>query len=320
MSRTIGNNFNSKSTASQVLTGVDLSDQLIVLTGATSGIGIATAEALASRGADIVIGARNPEKLNQLLNRLQVIKPGIKLYGYKLDLMSVESIDIFADSVIALNRPIKTLITNAGGLSSQLVRNHLGIESQLMTNFLGHAILVSRLAKSLKEANGARVVSVASVGHHYSPVVIDDMNFDRRPYDIWQAYGQSKTASVLLAVKVKDAMNEDAVDAYAVHPGIITTEINKDLSDADMQRARDIGAPNPQTLKTLEQGAATTVWAATNGNLRGRSPLYLEDCNIAETLTEPTFQNGVMQYALCSNEADQLWRATEQLINRPLPL
>lgn len=320
MNKSINYQFGKHSTASEVLAGIDLSDHLVVLTGATSGIGIATAEALVGAGADLVVGARSMSKLEGLLARLRDINPKTRLYGFTLDLMSVDSVNAFADSVLELKRAVNILINNAGGLSSSLRRNDIGIEFQLMTNFVGHALLTSRLAQSLEQAWGARVISVSSVGHHYSPVVFDDLNFERRPYSVWDSYGQSKTANVLLAVKVSSALGASGVDAFALHPGIIHTDINSSLSREDLKRAKEIGAPAPDNMKTTEQGAATTVWAATEAQLKGRGPLFLEDCRIAEVLDKPNHQSGVMPYALSLDNANKLWDLTEKLLKRKLPL
>lgn len=310
--------FVKTSTASEVLSGTNLRGRLVVLTGATSGIGIITAEAMARTGADLVIGARNPAKLDNLLTRLQTSCPNAKIYGFSLDLMSIDSVDAFADAVLELDRPIDTLINNAGSICNELIRNEAGVESHLMTNFVGHALLTSRLSHSLQRAKRSRVISVSSVGHQFSPVIFDDLNFERRPFQVWEAYGQSKTANVLLAVKIANELVAGGIDAFAVHPGSIRTEISKGLSSKDLEQAVALGPP-PE-VKTLEQGAATTVWAATEGQLTGLSPLYLENCHIAEVLEKPTHAHGVMSYALSPSNADRLWLATEQLIDRRLPL
>ena len=239
------------------------------------------------------------------------------LHGHPLDLMSFDSVDAFADAVLDLRRPLDVLINNAG-IIGQLRRNANGIESQFMTNFVGHALLTSRLADALKQADGARLVSLTSFGHHYSPVVFDDLNFENRPYTAWQGYGQSKTAGVLLAVQVSAMLG---IDAFAMHPGAIMTALGEDLIPEDFALAEARGSvPSPEGFKTPEQGAATTVWAATERQLTGLGPLYLEDCRIAEVREQPNYRSGVMSYALDPENAIKLWAATERLINRKLPL
>ena len=309
--------FGAESTATEVLSNIDLGGRLIVLTGATAGIGVATAKALAGAGVDLVIGARSPEKLEALLGELGDIHGAGSVHGFALDLMSFGSVDAFADQVLNLERPVDTLINNAG-IIGQLRRNAQGIESQLMTNFVGHALLTSCLRGAFKQADNARLVSLTSFGHHYSPVVFDDLNFENRPYTAWQGYGQSKTACVLLAVQVSRMLG---IDAFAVHPGAIWTALGDDLVPEDFALAESRGSvPAPEEFKTPEQGAATTVWAATETQLTGLGPLYLEDCRIAETREQPDYRTGVMSYALDPENATKLMAATERLIGRSLPL
>jgi len=290
------------------------------VTGATSGIGKATAVALAAAGAEVVIGGRNAEARDRA--RLEILSASTDnaVHAYALDLMSLESIDQFADEVIGLDRPIDILINNAG-ITGQLVRNERQIESQLMTNFIGHAVLSSRLAGVLVRAGNARVVSLSSFGHHYSPIVFEDLNFERRRYSAWDGYGQSKTACVLLAVKLSTSLRQKGVDAFAVHPGAIWTELGRNMSPEDFLLAKQRGSiPPPEDFKSPEGGAATSVWAATEPLLTQLSPLYLEDCSVAPLLEMPNYRFGVMNYALDPDNAERLWRATEQLIQRSLPL
>lgn len=312
--------FGKKTTAAEVLNGVNLDSKVALVTGATSGIGKATAMALAAAGATVVIGGRNPRALDRARCEILAASAAARVHAFALDLMSVVSVDGFADEVLALNRPIDILINNAG-ITGQLERNDQLIESQLMTNFIGHAVLSSRLANQLIRAGSARVVCLSSFGHHYSPVVFSDLNFERRPYSAWDSYGQSKTACVLLAVKLSAVMRARGVDAFAVHPGAIWTELGRNMSAEDYLLAKERGSvPAPEDFKSPEGGAATSVWAATAASLSGRSPLYLEDCSIAPVLDKPNYSSGVMNYAMDFANADRLWSAAEKLIGRSLPL
>lgn len=312
--------FGKETTADEVLRGVDLKGKIAVVTGATAGIGKATAAALAKARAEVVIGGRNADALDRARLELLCLSTDNAVHAYPLDLMSLASVDDFADRVLALRRPIHILINNAG-ITGQLIRNELHIESQLMTNFIGHAVLSSRLAGALAASGTARVVSLSSFGHHYSPVVFDDLNFEHRPYSAWDGYGQSKTACVLLAVKISATLRKRGVDAFAVHPGAIWTELGRNMSEGDYLVAKQRGSiPAPGDFKSPEGGAATSVWAATEPLLTGRSALYLEDCNVAPLLDTPNYRYGVMNYALDSDNAERLWSATERLIQRALPL
>lgn len=316
----IESRFGKKSTAREVLRGICLKDKLAVVTGATGGIGKETARALAEAGAMVVIGGRNPRSLAMARAEISAASAQQTVHAFDLDLMSLAGVDRFADEILALDRPINILINNAA-ITGPLVRNELGIESQLMTNFIGHAVLSSRLAPALVRAGRSRVVSLSSFGHHYSPVVFGDLNFERRPYSAWDGYGQSKTACVLLAVKLSRTLQSNGVDAFAVHPGAIMTELGRNMSQEDVELARQRGSiPSPDDWKTPAGGAATSVWAATEPLLVGRAPLYLEDCGIAPLLEDPNYRYGVMKYALDADDAERLWSATERLIHRALPL
>lgn len=318
--RDIESRFGKKSTAQEVLRGVNLGGKLAVITGATAGIGKATARALAEAGATVVIGGRSPRALDRARADISAVSAQQTIHAYALDLMSIDSVDKFADQVLALNRPVDILINNAG-VTGQLLRNEQGIESQLMTNFIGHAVLSSRLARALVRAGRSRVVSLSSFGHHYSPVVFDDLNFEQRPYSAWDGYGQSKTACVLLAVKLSQVLGANGVEAFAVHPGAIMTELGRNMSQEDFELAKRRGSiPTPEDWKTPEGGAATSVWAVTEQLLEGRAPLYLEDCGVAPLLDKPNYCYGVMEYALDLDNAERLWISTEQLIQRSLPL
>ncbi|HKY90001.1 MAG TPA: SDR family NAD(P)-dependent oxidoreductase [Nevskiaceae bacterium] len=305
--------LHAKSTTADVLEGRSLAGCRTVITGATGGIGQATAAAMARAGADVIIGGRKRAAVDATAAAL-----GVR--GLDLDLMAFDSIERFAQRLLADGIPVRHLILNAG-ITAPLQRNAEGIESQLMTNFIGHALLTVRLMPLLLRAGGARVVALTSFGHHYSTVILDDLNFERRPYSAWDGYGQSKTACVLLAVKVAREVGALGVDAFAVHPGAIMTTLGSGLGPEDFALAAERGSiPREDDWKTPDQGSSTTVWAATASELAGRGPLYLEDCREAEILDVPNYRSGVMRYALDPDTADRLWAATERLIGRRLAL
>lgn len=322
MQEAVETRFNRDSTADEVVAGVDLSGKLAVVTGGSVGLGRETARALASAGADVFLGARTPESLDAASIALRAAGAG-RVYSHVLNLMDPTSVEDFAKGVLALARPVDILINNAGIMACPPAHNALGVESQLATNYVGHAQLTSLLAAALAAAGRARLVSLSSTGHHFSPVVIDDLNFERRAYDKWTAYGQSKTADVLLAVKVAAHLGSRGVTALAVHPGMIPTDLGRFVAMDDMEenQAR-IGAhaANMPAFKTIEAGAATSVWAATAPALEGRGPLYLEDCRVAPLIDEPNYGFGVLAYALDREMADQLWTAAELMLDRKLTL
>lgn len=310
MQESVPTAFGRQSTADEVAAGHDLTGKLVVLTGASAGLGEETARTLGAAGADLFLGAR---RVNQLS------RSDVKGTLAPLDLMSVASAEAFGDAVLALDRPVDLLILNAGIMAAPYRLSEIGVESQLMTNYVGHAVLTSRLAPALK-ARGARVVVLSSTGHHISPVVLDDLNFERRPYDPWAAYGQSKTACSLLALHVAERAGDQGVSAFAVHPGRIKTELQQFMNEEDQARAQASRVSDPDLYKSTKGGAATSVWAAVTPALAGTRFAYLEDCQVAPIVEAPNGKDGVMRYALDAEAAGSLWAAAERFVGRPLPL
>jgi NAD(P)-dependent dehydrogenase (short-subunit alcohol dehydrogenase family) len=315
--------FDRDSTAEGVAAGIDLSGKLAVVTGASAGIGRETARVLAKTGADLFITGRDAAALGDAKAAFLAAGAGV-VHAHTVDLMDPDSDARCASAILALDRAVDILINNAGIMAAPLARNALGIESHLATNYLGHAQLVSLLAPALKAAGKARLISLTSTGHHWSPVIFDDLNFERRPYGKFQAYGQSKTADCLLAVKASAHLLSHGVTAPAVHPGlIVSTHLGRYLTPEDLHwlQTNQGGDMNAAIhFKSIESGAATSVWAATAPALEGAGPLYLEDCHVAPIIDEPNYFNGVMCGALDPADADRLWAEAERMLGMPLPL
>src|SRR5262249_25553351 len=154
--------------------------------------------------------------------------------------------------------------------------------------------------------------------HHMSPVVFDDIQFERRPYDKWLAYGQSKTANVLFAVGLERHLGGRGVHANAIHPGGIMTELSRHPGPEHFQY---LEAPTPgMKFKSVEAGAGTSVFAATAPELEGRGGLYLEDCHVAAVNDAPDARDGVKSYALDPRNAERLWEVSESLVGGRFPL
>ncbi len=314
--------YGPETASHEIMRGVDLSGRFAVITGGSGGLGYETAKSLIAAGADVFIGARTPGKLEEAAAALRAEFPQRFVGSLPLDLAELESVDAFADAVLALDRPIDRFIANAGIMACPLERNSLGLELQLATNYVGHAALVSRLASAICKADKARVIAVTSSGHHFSGIRFEDPNFENGTYDKWVAYGQSKTASALLALKVHRALSPYGVTGIAVHPGFIQTDLMRHLSRDDyvaMQSRTDIELPKTRTYKNVEQGAATSLFAATAAELEGQFA-YLEDCGIAPPAERRDTLNGVMAWATDPQAADELWAKVEVLAHRPMPL
>lgn len=296
----IGSGFGARSTADDVLRGIDLSGKLAVVTGGYSGIGLETTRALTRAGAHVVVPARRPKTAAEAIDGIDRVEVG------ELDLADLNSVRDFAERFLASGRGIDLVINNAGIMACPETRVGPGWEAQFAINHLGHFALVNRLWPAIAEG-GARVVSVSSTGHRRSDIRWDDLQFEQG-YDKWEAYGQAKTANVLFAVQL-DALGKDAgVRAFALHPGGIMTQLARHLAKDEMVAAGWIdedGTPLNPTFKTPEQGAATQVWAATSPQLDGKGGVFCEDCDIAEISVDDA--PGVRPYATDPESAARLW-------------
>ncbi|MGW4827765.1 SDR family NAD(P)-dependent oxidoreductase [Amycolatopsis japonica] len=305
----IGSGFGARSTAEEVLNGIDLSGRLALVTGGYSGLGLETTRALANAGAHVVVPARRPADAEAALAGIPRTEVG------ELDLADLASVEAFADRFLGSGRPIDILIASAGIMAAPERRVGPGWESHFAICHLGHHALVNRLWPALKAGGGARVVTVASSGHHSSPMRWDDVQFERG-YDRWLAYGQAKTANVLFAVHLDKLGAEHGIRAFSLHPGAILTPLQRHLRPEEMVERGWIDEHGNQAdpdFKSPEQGAATQVWAATSPRLDGMGGLYCEDCDIAEVAAEEGEWVGVRPYAIDAGEAERLWKFSADL-------
>lgn len=307
--------FNAASTTADVIEGIDLTGKIAVITGGNTGIGLETTGTLAAAGATVIVPARDVEKAKRNLRGI----PNVEIAA--MDLMDPASIDKFADSFLASSRPLHLLINNAGIMWVPLRRDSRGIESQLATNYLAQFQLTARLWPSLKKANGARVINVSSQGHQFAPFDFEDPNFLYRNYETLQSYGQSKTAVNLFTMELDIRAKASNVRAYCLHPGSIGgTELGREaplelfqkmgFCDADGNMLPEVLA----SLKTISQGAATTVWCATSPLLNQTGGVYCEDADIAALATGESVSGGVKPYSLNESSAKRLWTLTEEMI------
>ncbi len=309
--------FDKDSTTDQVLDGIDLGGKVAIVTGASGGLGAETARALAARGAAVTLTARDTAKAEHVAETIRAAHPGAKLDVRSLVLDRPDNVRAFAKSWLAENRALHLLLDNAGVMACPLARTPEGWELQFATNHLGHFLLAALLVPALRAAGGARVANTSSGGHRFSPVVFEDIHFERRPYDKWSAYGQAKTANVLHAVELDRRLAASGVRAFGVHPGMIITELGRHLTPEDIAqlqgRAKERSSAGMPSWKTPQQGAATQCWAATAPELAGRGALYLEDCQLSGT-TPPPGSMGAEGWALDAEAAQQLWSVSEETL------
>lgn len=310
------NRFDGTSTTDQVIEGISLEGKLAVVTGASSGLGVETCRALAAAGATVLMVARNEEKLQAVAQDLQREQPGVQLHTQCMDLANLNSVRNAATEILMHHPEIQLLINNAGVMACPLLRTEQGFEMQFGTNHLGHFLFTGLLAPALLEGAPGRVVNLSSAGHKFANVNFTDPAYENREYDKWQAYGESKTANVLFTVGLDQRTRERGVRAFAVHPGVIMTNLSRHMEKSDYAKMSERSpSSEPMQFKSVPQGAATTVWAATSPHLSSRGGIYLENCQIAPAAARGG-STGVEHYAVDAAAAERLWLLSEDLVGQ----
>ena len=313
--------FGYRTTAAEAVAGIDLTGKHAIVTGGYSGVGLETVRALAGAGARVTIGVRDAARGEATAQELNAELRDTKIQAAELDLGSLASVRRFAQTYLktlpAENAALNILVNNAAVMACPFEHTQDGHELQFGTNHLGHFCLFNELLPALQEAEGARVVCLSSTGHFRSPVVFEDINFEQREYDPWAGYGQAKTANALTAVGIQSRYANKGIEAFAVHPGGIMTTLQRHMTAEEITQrgwVDEQGNIN-ERFKTTEQGASTSVWAATAPALAGRGGRYLEDCSEAQVLEKISADfTGVMNYAVDPALADKLWALSMDLI------
>ena len=297
--------FGFRSTVDEVIQGIDLTGKHSIVTGGSSGIGIETARALAMAGANVTLAVRHTDAGDDAASGIRISAGNPNVRVAHLDLSDQSSVRQFAAD---WRGALHILVNNAGIMAlPKLERSPEGWEMQFATNFLGHFALTLGLHRALAAARGARVVSVSSSGHMIAPVMFDDLHFNFVPYDPFVAYGQSKTACVLMAVEATRRWATDGIFANALNPGAIATNLQRHTGG--------LKTP-PERRKTPQQGAATSLLLATSPLLDNIGGRYFEDCNESAVVSaRPTdFGGGVAPYAIAPANAARLWEVATQLL------
>ena len=311
------NHYGATTTTDEVLRGIDLRGKVAVVTGSSTGLGLETSRALAQAGATVVMAARDRCKNTGALATVRAQVPAARLLDVTLDLGDLNSVRRASARILAVQPRIDLIVNNAGVMACPLTRTAEGCEGQFGTNHVGHFLFTCLLAPALRKSAAARVVCLSSSGHMHAAMDFDDPHFERRPYDPWIAYGQSKTANVLFAVALSQRLGRFGIHANAVHPGAIATELGRYLGADDIQRMlAAFGESAALVYKDVKQGAATSVWAAVAPELAGVGGRYLEDCALAAEAQQAMALTGYMPYAVDPAAAERLWRLSEDIVGQ----
>jgi len=306
----INSGYGIRTEAYEALGGRDLTGKVAIVTGGYSGLGLETTKALAGAGAIVIVPARTPEKAQKALVDIANVEQAA------LDLADPASINAFAGGFLSRTKKLDILINNAAIMASPLMRDARGYEAQFATNHLGHFQLTARLWPALKAAGNARVVALSSIGHRISPPDLEDPNFERSEYNKWVAYGRAKSANALFAIGLDARGEAHNVRAFAVHPGGIMTDLQRFMPEEEKRAMGWIDEHGnvDARFKTPSQGAATSVWCATNAQLEGQGGVYCEDCDIAVAVpADDKGFSGVRPWATDKALADKLWTLSEKM-------
>src|SRR5579864_2865148 len=315
--------FGYTSTTEDVLSGIDLRGQRILVTGVSAGLGVETARSLAAHGAKVTGAARDLEKAKAATALVQ--KEGAANGGglelIELDLANLKSVRACADGLLAQGNPFDVVIANAGVMATPFGHTADGFETQFGTNHLGHFVLANRIASLIR----GRLINLSSSGHRFSNVNLGDPNFERTPYEPFVAYGRSKTANILFAVAFDKRHRDRGVRAAAVHPGGIRTELGRHAEPGRIEKAVEeinrqpaAQGKGPFQWKSIPQGAATSVWVAVVAPASEIGGRYCENCHVGKTVpddvTITAWSEGVRGYALDEKNAEALWKKSEEMV------
>lgn len=313
-------------TTSDVIAGIDLSGKTALVTGASSGLGLETVRTLLGAGARIIMAARAGQKLDSAFAAVRADFPHAQIDAVALELTDLESVRTCARTVTQLTEKLDLLINNAGIMAVPFARTASGCESQFATNHIGHFLLTNLLVPLLLKSGKARVINLSSGGHKHSAIDFEDIHWQTREYNKWGAYGQSKTANALFTVALQQRLGSKGISVFAIHPGVIPTDLGRHLTEDDIKAlmsSQSLGGEKKEsggtsrgklTLKSIPQGAATSVWAATSPELEGKGGLYLEDCSIAEEVPVGVAEHGYFSWAVDPVAAEKLWQVSEQIV------
>jgi len=318
---TVNGPGDARPTALQILNDNNLegklTDKVALVTGCSSGIGIETARVLKIAGMRVFAAVRNLEKGKKALG--STLEPG-RCELVELDLDSLSSVRKCAAEILSKTDRLNILVNNAGIMACPEGRTPDGFERQFGTNHLAHFLLFNLLKdlmlKSATPDFGSRVVNVSSSAHRYSPIVFDNLNLEGI-YDPEKSYGQSKTANIYMANEIERRYGAQDLHAFSLNPGAVAgTGLGANVSDEMKAKWATWGPEVINHFKSIEQGAATQIWAAIDKGLEGKGGLYLNDCGVANPVLENSsdLEPGYAAWAYNEEAEKRLWKVSMELV------
>jgi len=314
--------FHNFSTAREVVEGIDLTGKNAIVTGGAGGIGVETCRALALQRARVFVAARSKERATPIIEEIKASTKNDQVEFLELDLGSLKSAKKAAEEFLAKKIPLHILINNAGIMAGPEKKTEDGIEEQFGTNHLAHFLFTVHLIPALKAAAPSRVVCLSSVAHKRGTVDLDDINFEKTPYNKWISYARSKSANAIFGIEFNRRYASQGIISNSVHPGGIMTGLQKDLTKEEMAALGwlDEHGNTRQGFKNVEQGASTSTWAATNPCFDKNGGHYLEDCKIAVEADPAIPYFGYFKHIFDADVGKRLWTVSEDLIKEKIGL
>ncbi len=306
--------FGRDTTTREVLEGIDLSGKVALVTGGSSGIGQETARALAEKRAEVILTARDVPKGEAVAAEIRKTTANERVAVEELELGSLASIRAFARRFLDRHPTLHILVDNAGVMACPFAKTQDGFEMQFGANHLGHFLMTCLLEPALRRGAPSRIVSVSSRGHHLSPVVFDDVHFERRPYQKWLSYGQAKTANVLFAVGLERRLAAVGVHANGLHPGAIMTELGRHLEPADIEflMSRDPGF----AIQIRRSGRRDVGVCRDGSGARGSRRALPRGLSSRGGQRRSGRTRRRKSYALDLENADRLWKLSEEAVGQ----
>ncbi|KAG6909893.1 putative secondary metabolism biosynthetic enzyme [Tephrocybe rancida] len=292
----------------------EIKGKRVIVTGITlGGLGAEAARVLVAQGAEVVLAGRSASKIKATADAIKAEFPEAKLKELLFDLNSQAAIRKSAAEVLAYEGPVDVVILNAGIMGTPYEKTVDGLESQFGNNHVGNFLFTNLILPKVLESPSPRVVSVASVGHFWGPVVFEDYGWSNgEKYEKWAAYGQSKTANILFAVELAERYKDTKLKVFSLHPGGAATSLHQHMTKEDYEKFADYynpdGTPKGDWVRTIAQVTATHIVAGFDPSIADQSGSYLVDCKVANEQAAP--------YATDKGNAKKLWDLSEELVGQ----